>query len=116
MGGDFSEDGASLGEDNFEEVSIRESAVNTRRVLSEDVSNILFDGDEVVFSEEVNDLVNSEGSGSKTSETLERSVRFKSRTFSKDLSGDFNVLFAVGEGLKVVGNFVFSGETDHVCV
>jgi len=79
----------------------------------EEVADILFNGNEVVFSEEVNDLVDSEGGSGKTSDTLESSVWFKARTFSEDLSGDFDVLFSIGKGVKEAGDFVFSGKSDH---
>jgi len=113
LGGDGSEDGVGLGEDNFEEVSVGQSAVSAGGVLSEDVSNILFEDVEVVFSEEVDDLVDREGASGETSDSLEGSVGFESRSFGKDLSRDFNVLFSVGEGLEDRGKFVFSGDAEH---
>ena len=81
--------------------------------MVENVSDVLFEGDDAVFSEEVDNLVNSEASSSETSDSLEGSVGFEGRTFSENLSGDFDVLFAVGEGVEETGELVFSGETDH---
>ncbi len=115
LGGDGSEDRVGLGEDNFEEVGVGQSAVSAGGVLSEDVSDILFEDVEVVFSEEVDDLVDREGASGETSDSLEGSVGFESRSFGKDLSRDFNVLFSVGDGLEDRGKFVFSGDAEHSC-
>jgi len=115
LGGDGSEDAVGLGEDDFEEIGVRQSTVSAGGVLSEDVSDILFEDDEVVFSEEVDDLVNREGASGETSDSLEGSVGFESRSFGEDLSGDFNVLFSVGEGLEDGSKLVFGGDAEHGC-
>lgn len=115
LGGDGSEDAVGLGEDDFEEIGVRQSTVSGGGVLLEDVSNILFEDDEVVFSEEVDDLVDREGTSGETSDSLEGSVGFESRSFGKDLSRDFNVLFSVGEGLEDGSELVFSGDAKHGC-
>lgn len=113
MSADFSNVRVVSGENNFQEVSVRKSSVNTSAVLLEDVSDILFKNDELVFSEEINDLVNSQRVGGKTGESLEGSVRFKSGSLSKDLSRDFDILFSVGDGLEKASELIFGGKADH---
>ena len=115
LSADSSDNRVGSWENDFEEIAIRESAISGGGVLGKDVSDVLFEDVEVVFSEEVDDLVNGEVRGGKTSESLEGSVWFEGRSFSEDLSGDFDVLFTVGDGVEEISELVFSGDADHWC-
>jgi len=109
----LTEDTVGLGEENVEELSVSESVVSLSVLLLEDESKFSFSNGDLVFSEEVNEVDESDVAEGVTVDSLEGSVWLKSGLFTEDLSDDFDLLFTFSDGLEEISELELGLDAWH---
>jgi len=110
---DLTEDAISLGEEDVKELSVSESVISLGVLFLEDKSDFFLSGDNLVFSEEVQEVDGEDVTSGVTVNSLEGSVWLESGLFSEDLSEDFDLLFTIGDSLKEISELELGLDAWH---
>ena len=113
LGYDLTEDAIGLWEEDVKELGVGESVISLGVLFLEDESKFSFSNSDLVFSEEVNEVDESDVAEGVTVDSLEGGVWLKSGLFSEDLSDDFDLLFTFSDGLEEISELELSLDAWH---